>query len=415
MAFTEGVTAGTPVVTNVQTTQQQSMSPTMKTYYNTELLDNARENLYLMQFAEKQGIKGGKVEFRRPVEFDYMPDDVLLEEGVVPEGKSFGMTKIEAECNQYGAYTAISDVLETRSIDPQIQLCAEEHGARAAEVIEMITRNNISGGTFAACAPKIVDGSEVVVDDPEDLDKTAKLTGKLIAKMATWAKKNRIPKINGYWIWYTHPDCVFDLRNDSDWKTAHENGDQEEIYNGEIGRLHGFRFIESNICRVHAPKAISDGLNSLSVSTAATASTTVYVSEELTPAVSCSIDVYAGGAANKIMKIEAGTGDHSDETKLTLQTAVTLTTSDSIYGQGGTKGGLAYYDNLAFGKKAYGTADPEGENLEMIIKDKGTVGGPLEQFSTVGWKVGMDAVILYQERMLRCECCSSLADETESN
>lgn len=415
MPFTEQVTAGTPVVTNVQTTTQQSMSPTMKTYYNTELLENARELLYLLQFAEKAKIKGNKVEFRRFIEFDYMPDDVLLQEGVIPEGKSFGMETVEAVCRQYGAYTAISDRLEKESIDPVILGCTEEHGARAAEVIEMIVRNILCGGTFAACAPKVSGGVETGVDSPTDLDKTAKITGKIIAKMATWMKKNKVPKIKGYWNWYIHPDCVFDLRNDTDWKAAHENGDQEEIYNGEIGRLHGFRFIESNLCRVHAPAEISDGLSALSVSTAATASTTVYVSEELTPAASVEIPVYIGGTANKITKIEAGTDTHASETKLTLQTAATATTSDSIYGQGGTKGGLAYYDNFCFGKSAYGTADPEGENLEMIIKDKGEVGGPLEQFSTVGWKVVMGALILYAQRLLRLEVCSSLADETESN
>lgn len=415
MPFTEQSTPGTPVVTNVQTTSTPSMSPEMKTYYNTELQENARENLFLDQFAEKQPIKGNKVEFRRPMNFDYMPNDVKLQEGVIPAGKGFGMTKIEATCDQYGAYTPISDRLEYESIDPIILLCTEEHGARAAEVIEMITRNKISTGDFRALAPKIVDSAEVVVNTPADLDKTAKITGKIIAKMATWCKKNKVPKIKGYWICYIHPDVVFDLRNDPDWKAAHENGDQEEIYNGEIGRLHGFRFIESNLCRVHAPAVISNGESALSVSTAATSSTTVYVSEELTPAASCEIDVYAGGAANKITKIEAGGDGHTSETKLTLETAVTLTTSDSIYGQGGTKGGLAYYDVLFFGAKAFGTADPEGENLEMIIKDKTQVGGPLNQFSTVGWKVVMGALILYQERMLRLECCSSLADNTEAN
>lgn len=415
MSFTEQVTPGTPVVTNVQVTTQQSMSPTMKEFYNTELLENARENLYLTQFAEKQPIKGNKVEFRRFIEFDYMPEDVLLQEGVIPEGKSFGMEKVETQCHQYGAYTAISDRLEKESVDPVILGCTEEHGARAAEVIETVVRNKLCGGTFAACAPKVSGGSETAVESPVDLDKTAKLTGKLVAKMGTWCKKNKVPKIKGYWICYIHPDCVFDLRNDPDWKSAHENGDQEEIYEGEIGRLHGFRFIESNICRVHAPAAIADGLSSLSVSSAATESTTVYVSEELTEAASADIPVYAGGAANKITKIEAGGDGHTSEMKLTLQNAVTLTTSDSIYGQGGTKGGLAYYDLLFFGAKAYGTADPDGENLEMIIKDKEEVGGPLNQFSTVGWKVVMGALILYAERMLRLEVCSSLAEETESN
>ena len=43
----------------------------------------------------------------------------------------------------------------------------------------------------------------------------------------------------------------------------------------------------------------------------------------------------------------------------------------------------------------------------MIVKNKGEVGGPLEQFSTIGYKFETNgATILYQERMVRCMSCS---------
>ena len=59
--------------------------------------------------------------------------------------------------------------------------------------------------------------------------------------------------------------------------------------------------------------------------------------------------------------------------------------------------------------------DPEGGNLEMIIKDKGQVGGPLNQFSTLGYKFSSAAKILYEDRMVRVESCGAYSAEDEAN
>ena len=52
----------------------------------------------------------------------------------------------------------------------------------------------------------------------------------------------------------------------------------------------------------------------------------------------------------------------------------------------------------------------------MIIKSKEQVGGPLNQFSTVGYKFETNgATILYPERVLRVMSCSSYsAIDTEN-
>ena len=54
---------------------------------------------------------------------------------------------------------------------------------------------------------------------------------------------------------------------------------------------------------------------------------------------------------------------------------------------------------MFFAKDAFGVIDAEGGGMETIIKDKKEVGGPLEQFGTVGVKFEAAAKILYQERM----------------
>ena len=87
-----------------------------------------------------------------------------------------------------------------------------------------------------------------------------------------------------------------------------------------------------------------------------------------------------------------------------------------IYPGEGGGGGAAIYPTYFFGKDSFGIIDPEGGGLEMIVKPKGQIGGPLEQFSTIGYKFETNgATILYPERLLRVMCTSSFSAEDESN
>ena len=61
------------------------------------------------------------------------------------------------------------------------------------------------------------------------------------------------------------------------------------------------------------------------------------------------------------------------------------------------------YATLFLGKDAYKMIDPEGGNLEMIVKGKDEIGGPLNQFSTVGYTAEMAAKLLYEDRMVRVD------------
>ena len=57
-----------------------------------------------------------------------------------------------------------------------------------------------------------------------------------------------VPKINGAYVAFIHPDVVFDLKQetgDLGWRAPHVYSDPSEIYTGEIGMFEGFRFIVS--------------------------------------------------------------------------------------------------------------------------------------------------------------------------
>ena len=312
-------------VTPINVTTQSGMSPTMKTFYDTTLLENARENMVFTQFGLKQPMKGNKVEWRK---FNTFAKALTpLEEGVIPSGQTFGMTKIEGEITQHGDFVAVSDRLEMESYDDVIFGATEEMGAAEGETYDTLTRNIlVSGNSVLYCT----NGTSEVTSRA-DITSACILTPDVVNRAATWLKKNKAPRINGSYVALIHPSVAYDLRNSDEWKEYHKYNDVAPIFKGEIGELHGIRYIESNNSKIWA-------------------------------------------------------------------------TSNS-----------KVYATLFLGAKAFGILDPQGEGMEMIVKTKEQIGGPLNQFSTIGYKFCHGAKILYQERLLRVETSSSFASVDEEN
>ena len=322
-------------------TDTHTLAPELKTFYDTELLENARVGMYYAQFAKTQPLPanhGGTVEWRKWNTFERAGQ---LQEGVIPTGQKFGVTAVTGSINQYGTYTAITDKLELRAYDNVILGATEEMGASASETQEWLIRQSLLAGTNVLYCDNVTVTQEddVIGYTYESTPSSAGtmkasnnvfsvLTGKMVNRAATLLKKNKVPKINGKYYAVIHPSVAEDLRNTKGWIEAHKYAGPEEIYNGEIGELHGVRFIENEF----AP--VMDGENANA----------------------------AGGVT---------------------------------------------YATFFFGKDAFGIIDPEGGAMEMIVHDKSEIGGPLNQFSTIGYKFETNgATILYPERVLRVMSCS---------
>ena len=321
-----------------------SLAGELKTFYDTELLENARVEMFYAQFAKKQNLpanRGTTVEWRK---WNTFAKATQLQEGVIPTGQKFGMSSKTGSINQYGTYAAITDKLELRAYDDVILGATEEMGASAAETQETLIRDALLVNTNVLYCDNITIATGAVAGTPTSpatMEATAEvmclLTPDAVAKAVTIMKKNRVPTINGKYYAVIHPSVAYDLRKSKEWIEAHKYAATSEIFNGEIGELHGCRFIEN----VFAPILG---------------------------------DTYKN------------------------------------------KAGGVTYATYFFGKEAFGIIDPEGGALEMIVKDKSQIGGPLNQFSTIGYKFETNGVtILYTERVLRVMSCSSFSATDEVN
>ena len=238
----------------VQTTLLAGLSPEMKTFYDMTLIDEAQANLVHGQFAQKKPIPKGSgktIEFRK---FASLPKATTpLTEGVTPDGKSLTVTAITATVSQYGDYITMSDVLELTTIDNVILEATKLLGRQAGLTLDTIVRNVMHSGTNVTYCPKVAaDGTETEVTSRSGLDETCQLTVKVVQQVVAKLRAQNAPTINGDYVAIIHPYVAYDLMRDPEWIEAHKYAQPENLYEGEIGKIAGVRFVETTEAKIYA-------------------------------------------------------------------------------------------------------------------------------------------------------------------
>ena len=330
---------------NINTTGSVGLSVENKTYYDMVLLREAKPNLVHDQFAQKRNIpkRGGKtIEFRK---FGSLPKALTpLTEGVTPDGSLMEATAITATVNQYGDYIKITDTVNLTQIDPVLNEAVKMSGDQAGRTLDTITRDAMAAGSNVIYA-----GGKLSRANLTDSDK---LTVQLVKKAATQLKRHNTPKINGSYVGIIHPDVAYDLTEDERFEKWHVYAKPDELYEGEIGRIFGVRFVESTEAKIWRDN-------------------TCPVLQAGTPA--------------------AGT------------TPAVPTTYKAVF------------STVILGANAYATTEVEGGGLETIIKPFGAGDDPLNQRATEGWKATKTSKILNNSFMVRIESLSEYSSMEDAN
>lgn len=237
----------------VNVTTDSKLSAENKTFYDRSLVEEAGPNLIHGQFGQKRPIpkNGGKrIQFRR---YASLPKALKpLTEGVTPEGRKLSATAVEAEVNQYGDFVCLSDVLDLTAIDNNVLEATKAVGRQAGLTLDTITRNVLQSGTNVFYCPKVgANGVQTPVTDRSGLDKTCTLTVDVVKKVAAMLKAANAPKIDGDYVCILHPYVAYDIMSDPRWEEMHKYTTPENMYQGEIGRIAGVRFVETSEAAVY--------------------------------------------------------------------------------------------------------------------------------------------------------------------
>ncbi len=409
-----------PVVLNLfdaytNTTLDPGLSDEMKVYYSMRLINLAEPELIHDQFGQKHPIpknSGKTIEFRK---YDSLPKALVpLTEGVTPAGQKMSMGVIRATIKQYGGYIELSDILELTAIDNNLVQATRLLASQAGRTADTITREVLAGGTNVVYAGGAKDRSELVGGD-STAENNKYLTVDDIRKAVRALKVMNAQKINGYFAGIIHPDTAYDLMNDKKWVDVKTYSDPDGIYEGEIGKIEGVRFVETTEAKIfHAsPLKIEDGgeASARNLTVKSAASKVITINEKLSANQAKALtgrDILVGGELLEVASAAAGAAGAATITVKTAP-ATTPAASTAIYpGEGGANG-RDVYSTLILGADAYGVTELEGGGLQHIVKQLGSSGtaDPLNQRATAGWKLTKVAERLVEQYMVRIESAST--------
>lgn len=274
-----------------QVSTQGSLAPEFQTFYDRVLLENLWPNFVHGKFGQKRPIpknNGKTIQFRK---FSKLaPATTPLTEGTTPAGNSLSVTAITATVSQYGDFIEISDIVDLTALDPILTETAELLGKQAAETLDAIVRDVLAQGTNVQYANGRTARNLITASDV--------LTVTEIRKAVRTLKAANVPALKGGdYVAIVHPYAVYDLQSDSAWQDVKKYSDPSDMYDGEIGRLYGVRFVETSNAKIFTG-AGSGGIN-------------VYSTLILGADAYGVIDVAGSGAVQNIIKPfgSAGTAD----------------------------------------------------------------------------------------------------------
>ena len=398
-----------PTAQPVNNTGSSDLSAEMKTFYDMTLIDEAGPKLVHEQFGQKRPIPknhGKTIEFRKyaPLAKATQP----LTEGVTPDGKALVVSTITSTVNQYGDFVPLTDMLKLTALDNNVLEATKLLGRQAGLTMDTVVRDAMNTGLNVSYASSWSGTTETTHSNRYSLTADSKLTVLEAQKAVRKLKRKNAPKFpDGNYVCILHPDAAFDLMRDSDWVYPHQYVDTENIYNGELGKIAGVRFVESTEAKIFKGGPL--------LPTATTLTTSANASSAAT-SVSVSGSPPAHSLKGRQVIIDGSRYTVSDNTTsaLTLSSGLTgaVSSGATVYPGEGGAAGIAVYSCLFIGEGAYGVTDVEGGGLETIIKQPTD---PLNQRSTVGWKGIKTAEILIDDYMVRLECGTSNSANADAN
>ena len=397
---------------NMNATTSAGMSPLMEAVLNRYVLEMNKTQRKYTKFGQQVDIPKGKT---KTVAFDKLSPlpkaAAPLTEGVTPTGSAVNITRIKGEPQQFGNYVSYTDQLDFFAADPSPEVL---------KYADLLAENQIA--TFEHLdAMELASGLNVFYAG------TASSRGELndvlsvadIRRAVTSLKRNKVQPADGKdYICFIHPNVVYDIWSDSEWRQPHTYADTTELYTGEIGKLFGVRFIEDPDAYVFHGADFGD-YDELTVTKIG--NNRIYVAETISSALREALGgrtIYINGNTYTINST-GSSGGSNGVAFLSVNGVVPGTTfiepDMKIYpgeGYSGASGDAAIgkniYSTVILGKNAFGTSGDR--TVEIINKDLGSAGtgDPLNQRGTVGWKGYRFFKILEQTKMARIESLASL-------
>ena len=222
-----------------------NLTAEQKTFYDRTLLSRLLPNLVFLKYGQKRPMpknEGDTINFRR---FNSLAVPAAsLTEGVTPDGTTLSITAVTATVAQEGNWVRVSDKISMVGIDPVLTETSALMGENAAKTLETRCADVIFKGTSQQYAGGAASASAIAAGKVVNSEE--------IKKAVRTLRNNNA---------FCDPDVAYDLQNDSLWQDISKYNGAENIMKGEIGRIHGVRFILTTMCPTDATTATAGTLH----------------------------------------------------------------------------------------------------------------------------------------------------------
>lgn len=220
-------------------TTSTPLSGLMQIFYDKVFLDRAELTLSYDFGAQRKTMpknSGKTVYFNR---FSALAvATTALTENTNPSGVDMSSTVVSATIAEYGNYTRVSSLFEMTSLDEGLKEHVEVMSQNAGETLDTLIAAELSGGSTA----QIVSGKALTAVAATDT-----LTGAEIRKAVRTLKKNKAKTFeDGLFRAIIPVSAAYDLRGNSEWLNANTYVNVDLYKNGQLGVLHGVKFVETN-------------------------------------------------------------------------------------------------------------------------------------------------------------------------
>ena len=392
---------------NMNKTTSSGMSPLMEAVLNRYVLERNKQQRKYTKFGQQVDIPKGKT---KTIAFDKLSPlpkaTQPLTEGVTPSGSAVHITRIKGEPEQFGNYVSYTDQLDFFAADPSPEVL---------RYADLLTENQLE--TYEHLdAMELASGLNVFYSGSAQSRSalTDTLTVKDVRRAVTLLKRNKVQPADGKdYIAFIHPDVVFNIWSDEEWRQPHTYADTKQLYDGEIGRLFGVRFIEDPDAYVFRGTQFADKYDELTV--VKVDGTKIYIAETIESADVASFasrKIWIDNVSYTLASSSAAVAGSNGEAYLVASASLegkNISADMKIYpGDGGNSSNKPVYSTIIIGKDAFGTSGDR--TVQLINKNLGSAGtgDPLNQRGTVGWKGYRFTKIIEQTKMVRIESLASV-------
>jgi N4-gp56 family major capsid protein len=216
-----------------------------KMFYDRTLLERLLDNLVFLEHGQKYKRpipknEGATINFRR---FNSLPVPAdSLVEGITPSGSNLSISQIITTVKQEGHYVLLTDWLDLVGIDDVIVETTELISEQAAQTLETRARDVIFNGTNVYYVGGGIQRDQVAAANV--------FTGTEVRRCRQIMARNNVKPIGGSYIGFIHPDGAYDLKGSAEWIAPNLYAGSKALFSGEIGELHGVRWIETTMCPI---------------------------------------------------------------------------------------------------------------------------------------------------------------------